>query len=78
MGKWFKNSSAGMNQFETRLVNRMDLDLPVYNEPAPPAMQQHQHDHTRCWSENIAIADAYGFTTPEYNYGPPAGAGQCS
>lgn len=71
IGKWFKNFSDGMNQFDTRLVDLLDFDLPVYNEPVHPRMQQYQHDHTRRWSENVAIADAYVFITPEYNYNPP-------
>jgi len=71
VAKWFKDFADEMDQFDTHLVDLADFDLPVYDEPLHPKMQQYEHDHTKRWSESVAAADAYVFVTPEYNYSPP-------
>lgn len=68
--KWFKGYAAQHGKFDVRLVDINDFELPVYDEPYHPMMQNYQNEHTRKWSSCVAEADAYVFVTPEYNYGP--------
>ena len=53
------------------LVDLAEFNLPVYDEPVHPAMQDYKHEHTKVWANSVAAADAYVFVTPEYNYSPP-------
>ena len=58
-----KRSDAG---FE--LVDIADFNLPLLDEPIPPAMGQYSQPHTKAWAAKIASFDAYVFVTPEYNH----------
>src|SRR5690606_10923268 len=71
VAKWFAEFAAKHEGFETTLVDLADFNLPLYNEPQHPRLQQYEHDHTNKWSDSVAQADAYVFVTPEYNYCPP-------
>lgn len=71
IARWFHEAATAHGQFDARLVDIADFNLPVYDEPKHPVMQQYEHDHTKAWSASVAAADAYVFVTPEYNYGPP-------
>jgi NAD(P)H-dependent FMN reductase len=46
------------------------FDLPMLDEPAPPARGHYTHDHTKRWAEAVAKFDGFIFVTPEYNHGP--------
>lgn len=70
VGQWFADYARGHSDFEVELVDLADINLPLYDEPSHPRMQQYQHAHTKRWSETVARADAYVFVTPEYNYSP--------
>lgn len=52
------------------LVDLADFNLPIYDEPVHPMRQDYMHEHTREWSRSVAVADAYVFVSPEYNYCP--------
>ncbi len=71
VAQWFQQYAQQHAGFDVELVDLADFDLPVYDEPQHPRLQQYQHAHTRRWSESVAAADAYVFVTPEYNYMPP-------
>lgn len=71
VGQWFAEFSAKHGGFDTTLVDLADFNLPVYDEPHHPRMQNYQHEHTKRWSASVSAADAYVFVTPEYNYCPP-------
>ncbi|MDX1705736.1 NAD(P)H-dependent oxidoreductase [Pseudidiomarina sp.] len=71
IARWFHDVASELGYFETELVDLADFNLPVYDEPNHPRMQQYQHDHTKTWAATVAKADAYVFVTPEYNFGPP-------
>lgn len=51
------------------LVDIKDFDLPLLDEPMPPAMGHYTQPHTQAWAEKIASFDGYIFVTPEYNHG---------
>lgn len=67
---WFEGVAKRKGNFDVHLVDLVDFELPVYDEPTHPRLQQYEHAHTRRWSESVAAADAYVFVTPEYNFGP--------
>lgn len=71
IANWFHEVATAHGKFDARLVDIAAFNLPVYDEPRHPMMQQYEHDHTKAWSASVAAADAYVFVTPEYNYGPP-------
>ena len=73
VGKWFHGFAQEHAKFDAVLVDLADFELPVYDEPRHPRLQQYEHAHTKRWSESVASADAFVFVTPEYNYfAPPA------
>ena len=51
------------------LVDIQDFDLPLLDEPVPPAAGQYTQPHTKAWAEAIAGFDGFVFVTPEYNHG---------
>ena len=71
VGRWFHETARQHGGFDPVLVDLADFDLPLYDEPKHPRLQQYEHEHTKRWSASVAAADAFVFVTPEYNYGPP-------
>ena len=71
-GQWFHEFAYSQGAFESELVDLADFNLPVYDEPKHPSLQDYAHEHTKAWSAKVAKADAYVFVIPEYNYCPPA------
>lgn len=70
---WFHQVAREHGKFDAVLVDIADFDLPVFDEPKHPRLQQYEHDHTRRWAASVSAGDAYVFVTPEYNYyAPPA------
>lgn len=70
VARWFHDFATEHGGFDAQLIDLADFDLPVYDEPVHPRMQQYEHEHTKRWSESVAAADAYVFVAPEYNYSP--------
>lgn len=54
------------------LVDIADYNLPLLDEPVPPAMGQYSKEHTKKWAAKIAEYDGFVFVTPEYNHGTSA------
>ncbi|KFZ30915.1 NADPH-dependent FMN reductase [Pseudidiomarina salinarum] len=71
IAQWFNAFASEQGSFDSELVDLADFNLPVYDEPNHPAMQQYAHEHTKAWSASVAQADAYVFVIPEYNFSPP-------
>jgi NAD(P)H-dependent FMN reductase len=73
VAQWFQQAAAEHGKFEAVLVDLADFNLPVYDEPRHPKLQQYEHEHTRQWAASVQAADAFVFVTPEYNFtAPPA------
>lgn len=70
IAQWFYDVAKTSDDFDVHLVDLLDFELPVYDEPLHPRLQKYEHEHTRRWSESVAAADAFVFVAPEYNYGP--------
>jgi NAD(P)H-dependent FMN reductase len=54
------------------VIDLKEVNLPMFDEPASPLMQQYQHEHTKNWSKVIDGSDGFIFVTPEYNHSIPA------
>lgn len=54
------------------LLDLVDFDLPLLDEPFPPAMANYQNEHTKRWSSAVARYDGYVFISPEYNHSTSA------
>ena len=72
VARWFNDFALKHAGFAAELIDLADFNLPIYDEPVHPRMQQYAHEHTKRWSQSVAAADAFVFVTPEYNYAPPA------
>ncbi|MFT4172858.1 MAG: NAD(P)H-dependent oxidoreductase [Herbaspirillum sp.] len=71
VAQWFHQAAVAHGQFDPVLVDLADFNLPVYDEPRHPKLQQYEHEHTRQWSASVQAADAFVFVTPEYNFNAP-------
>ena len=71
VAQWFIGESQSHGKFNVDPIDLADVDLPLFDEPNHPRMQQYMHDHTRRWSEIVKRADAFVFVMPEYNHHAP-------
>lgn len=72
VAKWFEGYAGEHGGFdEVELIDLKDVNLPVFNEPKHPVMQDYQFDYTKKWAALVEPADAYVFVTPEYDYFAP-------
>lgn len=72
VGEWFRSLALKDGRFDIDFIDLAEVDLPFFDEPKHPRMQQYVHQHTKDWSARIDAADAVVFVTPEYNFGMPA------
>ena len=71
VAKWTYEIAKKRSDAEFELVDILDYNLPLLDEPVPPSRGQYSKEHTKRWSAKIASFDAYVFVTPEYNHGIP-------
>ena len=71
VARWALAAAAEHGEFEAVFVDLAMFNLPVFDEPEHPRLQNYHHEHTRAWSASVENADAFVFVMPEYNYGPP-------
>jgi NAD(P)H-dependent FMN reductase len=72
VAKWIYEIAQKRSDANFELVDILDYELPLLDEPIPPSMGQYKHPHTKKWSAKIDSFDAYVFVTPEYNHGTSA------
>jgi len=68
VARWVFDIARKRADAEFELVDLRDFNLPLLDEPIPPAMGQYSKDHTKAWSAKIGSFDAFVFVTPEYNH----------
>ena len=73
VAKWVHQIASKRSDAQYEVVDIQDFNLPLLDEPMPPAMRQYTKEHTKRWSEKIASFDGYVFVTPEYNHATSAG-----
>lgn len=71
VGDWFGGAAKQHAGFDVEVVDLAEMNLPMYDEPKHPRLQQYEHEHTKRWAASVDAADAFVFVTPEYNFGPP-------
>jgi hypothetical protein len=71
VARWVYEIASKRNDAEFEVVDIKDYDLPLLDEPLPPAMNQYSKPHTKAWAAKIGSFDAFVFVTPEYNHGCP-------
>lgn len=72
VAEWVFEHARARTDAQFELVDIADQDLPLLDEPMPPAMGQYSKEHTKAWSEKVASYDGFVFVTPEYNHSVPA------
>jgi NAD(P)H-dependent FMN reductase len=82
VAQWFHGIASQHGKFDAKLVDLADFNLPIYDEPKHPTLQQYQHEHTKRWSASVSAADAFGpppslvnalnYVYKEWNYKPAA------
>ena len=69
VGKWVYDIASKRTDAEFELVDLIDYNLPLLDEPVPPSMGQYSKEHTKKWAAKIATFDGFIFVSPEYNHG---------
>ena len=72
VARWVFELAAKRADAQFELVDIADYELPLLDEPIPPALGRYSQAHTRRWAAKIASFDGYVFVTPEYNHGTSA------
>jgi NAD(P)H-dependent FMN reductase len=70
VARWVHGVATKRSDAEFELVDIKDFNLPLLDEPMPPAAGKYTQPHTRAWAAKVASFDGYVFVTPEYNHGP--------
>lgn len=69
VARWVHDIAAKRQDASFELVDLVDFNLPLLDEPVPPSRGQYTKPHTKAWAAKIDSFDAYVFVTPEYNHG---------
>ncbi|SKC84053.1 NADPH-dependent FMN reductase [Ohtaekwangia koreensis] len=72
IAEWTQEIAKSHQDFDTRILDLAEINLPFMDEAAHPRLQQYEHEHTKKWSAQIEEADAFIIVLAEYNYGFPA------
>ncbi len=68
VAKWLLGLAKRRTDASFELVDLLDLDLPLLDEPGSPAQGKYTKAHTKKWSAKVAEFDAFVFVSPEYNH----------
>jgi NAD(P)H-dependent FMN reductase len=68
VGRWFHDLAVEHDRFDVELIDLVDVDLPLLDEPGPAGREPYTRAHTRRWSRTISAGRAYVFVVPEYNH----------
>lgn len=69
VARWVHGIASKRSDASFEVVDIAAFNLPLLDEPVPPAMNQYSKPHTKAWAAKIAAFDAFVFVTPEYNHG---------
>jgi NAD(P)H-dependent FMN reductase len=67
VARWAHDLAVKRGDADYELVDLADFDLPLLDEPMPPARGLYDRPHTLRWAKKVAEFDGYVFVTPEYN-----------
>ena len=71
VSRWVYDIAKNREDADFELIDIVNYNLPLLDEPIPPLMGQYTKDHTKRWAAKIDSFDAFVFVTPEYNHGIP-------
>jgi NAD(P)H-dependent FMN reductase len=71
VAQWVYDIAKRRTDATFEVVDLRDFNLPLLDEPLPPAVGQYSQPHTKAWAAKIAEFDGFVFVTPEYNHGIP-------
>jgi NAD(P)H-dependent FMN reductase len=66
---WIHEHARSRKDARFEILDLLDFELPLLDEPKPPSMGTGEKPHTKKWSAAIQRFDAFVFVTPEYNHG---------
>lgn len=69
---WILEEASKRGSEQYTLIDILDFNLPLLDEPKPASSGEYTKEHTRKWAAAIAPMDAFIFVTPEYNHGMSA------
>lgn len=72
IANWIHGIASKRGDARFQLVDILDFDLPLLDEPAPAMTGKYAQQHTRNWAAKIDFFDAFIFIAPEYNHGMSA------
>ena len=67
VARWVCEIAGKREDAAFELIDIADYELPLLDEPRPPAAGDYTQPHTIRWAEKIGAFDGYVFVTPEYN-----------
>jgi NAD(P)H-dependent FMN reductase len=68
VARWVHDIATQRDDASFEVLDLVDFNLPMLDEPLPPMSGQVRHEHTRAWAAAIGACDGYVFVTPEYNH----------
>lgn len=68
VAKWVYEIARERKDAHFELIDIKDFNLPITDEPYPPAMGMYQKEYTKAWAAKIGELDGFIFVTPEYNH----------
>lgn len=69
---WVHQLAGHRQDASYEVLDLAEINLPMLDEPVPPAMGDYQNPHTRSWAAKVASYDGFVFVTPEYNHATSA------
>lgn len=68
VAKWTYELASKRTDAEFELIDIIDYNLPILDEPNPAVFHSYTKEHTKVWSKKITEMDGFIFVTPEYNH----------
>ena len=68
IGEWVAQAAAAHGDFEVRMLDLAEINLPFFDEPFHPRMGKYQHEHTKNWAALVEGCDAFAMVINEYNH----------
>jgi NAD(P)H-dependent FMN reductase len=72
VARWVHEIASRRSDAQYEFIDIKDFNLPLLDEPVPPARGQYSKQHTKDWAARVASFDGFVFVTPEYNHGTSA------
>eukprot|EP01132_Coremiostelium_polycephalum_P009387 gene9387-11532_t len=75
ISKWYQNIlnsfDTGSIKIESELIDLIEWNLPMFDEPAPPKAKPSEKELIQKWGNYISGFNGFVFVTPQYNWSIP-------